>query len=405
MIHVCLALYDKTGLYSKFTGTTILSFLENTSLPSWSITVHILHDNTLSAENLDKLAYIVERYNQTVKFYNVEELCSERIAAIKEMCAKTVKMRYTVAMFYRFFIPNVLSPDIEKIIYFDSDLIVNLDLKELWQIELGDKVLGVIPRRYQKINPPADDKYYFNSGVLLINVPAFRSEEANLNECIQFMAVNDPANANDQEILNRCFEQKTLHLPVKFNRLIKWDRRQKITDIDGKIYHYAHADSILGLGTDMNDPLNRLWMSYFIKTPWFDADSIGRLYNEFRRLRNNFADYTLNLSRDLSKKSRAFFVEPKRLPSMKKNFSIRDDEEIILEENATSVEKLLQSMRNSKGRKVFFILTEETLTKKFPFARLTDEGFVQGKDFIKGWELLSTARNEPFNSHPLIKVL
>lgn len=405
MIHVCLALYDKTGLYSKFTGTTILSFLENTSLPSWSITVHILHDNTLSAENLDKLAYIVERYNQTVKFYDVEELCSERIAAIKEMCAKTVKMRYTVAMFYRFFIPNVLSPDIEKIIYFDSDLIVNLDLKELWQIELGDKVLGVIPRRYQKINPPADDKYYFNSGVLLINVPAFRSEEANLNECIQFMAVNDPANANDQEILNRCFEQKTLHLPVKFNRLIKWDRRQKITDIDGKIYHYAHADSILGLGTDMNDPLNRLWMSYFIKTPWFDADSIGRLYNEFRRLRNNFADYTLNLSRDLSKKSRAFFVEPKRLPSMKKNFSIRDDEEIILEENATSVEKLLQSMRNSKGRKVFFILTEETLTKKFPFARLTDEGFVQGKDFIKGWELLSTARNEPFNSHPLIKVL
>ena len=33
MIHVCFALYDKTGNYSKFTGTAMLSLFENLSTP------------------------------------------------------------------------------------------------------------------------------------------------------------------------------------------------------------------------------------------------------------------------------------------------------------------------------------------------------------------------------------
>ena len=33
MIHVCFGLHDKTGRYSKFTGTTMLSMFENSSTP------------------------------------------------------------------------------------------------------------------------------------------------------------------------------------------------------------------------------------------------------------------------------------------------------------------------------------------------------------------------------------
>ena len=33
MIHICFGLYDKTGRYSKFTGTTMLSLFENTITP------------------------------------------------------------------------------------------------------------------------------------------------------------------------------------------------------------------------------------------------------------------------------------------------------------------------------------------------------------------------------------
>ena len=370
-----------------------------------SITVHILHDNTLTAENRDKLAYVVERYDQIVKFYNVEELCPEKIAEIKQLCARVVKMRFTIATFYRLFIHHILAPDIDKIIYFDSDIIANLDIKELWEIDLGENVLGVILRRHQKINPPEGDNYYFNAGVLLINVPAFRNEEANLKNTLKLMAEKSPSSANDQELLNYYFEKRTLHLPVKFNRLIKWERRQKATNIYEKIYHCSHADSVLGLGLDMSDLFNRLWMSYFIKTPWFDADSIGRIYSEFKKINNSFSEYTLKISATVSNRVRAFYVEPKKLDAMKKHFLIRDDEEVILAENEDSIPKLIESMKASKKKKVFFILTEELMKKKFPFKRLVDEGFVNGKDFVKGWELLSTSRGEPFNTYPFINFM
>ena len=85
MIHVCFALHYKTGHYSKFTGTAMLSLFENLSTPPRSTTVHILHDNTLTTDNRDKFIYIAGQYNQLVKFYNVEELCVDKIEAINHI--------------------------------------------------------------------------------------------------------------------------------------------------------------------------------------------------------------------------------------------------------------------------------------------------------------------------------
>ena len=58
MIHVGFSLYDKTGRYSKFTGTAILSMFENTKS---EVTVHILHDNTVSADIRNKFSSLAER--------------------------------------------------------------------------------------------------------------------------------------------------------------------------------------------------------------------------------------------------------------------------------------------------------------------------------------------------------
>ena len=55
MINVCYAIYDKTGNFSKIAATSILSLLENTE--SW-VTIHILHDNTLSTENIKNFIYL-----------------------------------------------------------------------------------------------------------------------------------------------------------------------------------------------------------------------------------------------------------------------------------------------------------------------------------------------------------
>ena len=408
MIHVCFSLYDKTGLFSKFTGTAILSLCENTDS---EVTIHIFHDATLSDENRNKIVSIVERYNKIIKFYDVEKLCPDRVEMINKLLGNVVKMRFTIATFYRFFFPHILPKEIEKVIYLDSDIIVNLDINELWQIELGDKILGVVTTHSQKLNPPENDELYsFNAGVLLMIMQVFRDEEETLNAGIKFMSESTEYAGDDQQILNYCFKMQTLHLPVKFNRLVKWDRRQKVMHIEGKIYHFNHHSSTNGLGSDMNDPFNRLWLSYFVRTPWFSAESIGRLYKQFQQIREYANNSILNVSAAMSGKSRAFFFEPKKEKAMRKAFSIRDDEEVIIGENEKSIEKLIEAMKKSAGKKVFFIITGDFLMqrffgKPFPFKRLTDAGFVKDKDFFKGWDFLSDKNGMRFNSYSLIQVL
>ena len=88
MIHVCFGLHDGDGRYSKFTGTAIASMFVNTSA---EVTVHILHDNTLTQDNRNKFVYLAKRYGQLVKFYNIEELCADKIAQM------VLKARFIIA--------------------------------------------------------------------------------------------------------------------------------------------------------------------------------------------------------------------------------------------------------------------------------------------------------------------
>ena len=140
MIHVCFGLHDQNGRYSKFTGTAILSLLENTSS---EVTIHILHDNTLSHENHDKFIYLVGRYGQHVEFYNVEKIFLQKFPEASTFPDKFQSL-YSPATMYRFLIPHVFSAAVDKVIYLDSDIVVNLDIEELWRVRLGANPLGAV---------------------------------------------------------------------------------------------------------------------------------------------------------------------------------------------------------------------------------------------------------------------
>ena len=409
MIHVCFALFDKTGLFSKFTGTTILSMFENTAS---EVTVHILCNDTVTDDIKDKFFTLAERYNQIIKFYDVEKICADKIAQIIQLIPKIVNSRFTIATFYRFFVSDVLPQEIEKVIYLDSDIVVNLDINELWQYELGDKVLAVIPNAFNKGSRSNDllceegivkGNDYFNAGVLMINLKLFSHEGATLLNGTKFINENPRHSvAFDQSILNYCFSTRTLKLPVKFNRLAKWARHFKESQAEKMIYHFNSHDSIKGLGTDMSDPFNRLWMSYYIKTPWFDADSIGRLHTSFLKIRGDLKTSAMKLSALVSGKSRGFFIEAQKTERIRKLFSVRADEIIIPAKNPNSIQELIDAMKARRGSFIFFIMTRRfPIPQNFPFDRLIEEGFVEGVDFIKGWDYL----NLPMDTNSLIQAM
>lgn len=405
MIHICFGLHDKTGSYSKFTGTAMLSIFENTNS---AVTVHILHDNTLTADNRDRFIYLAGRYNQTVKFYNIEQINPNNMTEAIKLIPSD-QTRFSIAMFYRFFIWQVLPADIEKIIYLDSDLIVNLDINKLWQIEFTNEPLGVVTEMLNGVDPERASlccrdgfivpENYFNSGVLLMNLAILRGEEETLLEGIKFRKEHPEYKLYDQEILNYCFSTRTLKLPMEFNCLVKDTRKSGDLTLKKRIYHYAGGK--FGLGLDISDEFNRLWLRYFMKTPWFNEEAINRLYQGFLQsyvqLQDTMRHSILRFSTQAAGKTRAFYITRENLDVVKENFFIQDDEEIIFAHPKAAMRKLIGIINASEGKKIFFIMVPN-----FPFAALTREGFVQGKDFVNGLKLLSDAQGAPLDSYPLI---
>ena len=411
MIHICFALHDKTGRYSKFTGAAMLSVFENTDS---EITVHIIHDDTLTPDNRDKFISLVEQYKQRVKFYNVDKLCADKITEIKTLFPDAIQTRFSIGMFYRFFIPQLLSPDIKKAIYLDADIIVNLNIAELWQIELGDKPLGAVINisqqedfntaiEHQKSTIPmvkqsfAKSEDYFNSGVLLMNLNFLRGAEETLKSGMKFLSEHPDLPYIDQDLLNYCFSTTYLKIPAKFNSYVMCERFEDEPTIGEKIYHFLGC----ALGLDMNNIFNQLWMKYFFKTPWLDTNTIGRIWTEFERLRHISERRKLKISAIVSGKTRAFFIAPEEIESTKKLFSIRTKEIIIPAEDENSIQKLIDAMKRSKGKSVFFIMTENFLDDVFPFDLLTKEGFIERIDFIKGWKYLDSS----LDSYLLIRAM
>ena len=177
MIHICYGMRDSSGHYSKFVGTSMLSMFENTRE---KITVHILHDSTLTDDNRNKLEQIVSMYQQQIRFYNVDELVPESVDAINAKIDSIKQHPATVAAFYRILIPDVLPKNISRAVYLDGDMIINLDIKELWNFDLGRFSIGAVPEYFSGIDLDknifllrekiVDSRDYFNSGMLLMDL-------------------------------------------------------------------------------------------------------------------------------------------------------------------------------------------------------------------------------------------
>ena len=407
MIHVCFALYDKTGRYSKFTGTAMTSIFENTAS---EVTVHILHDDTLPADNRDKFIYIAGRYGQHVKFYNVETLCADKLAKMVELVPAVKTARVSVGAFYRLLAPQVLPRDIEKIIYLDADIIVNLDIRELWNIELADKPLAAAPEaEIDYLGHPTNSKQkylivsnlvgyddYFNSGSIVLNLEYLRRAEELLMSGIKWRGEHPQCNWFDQDILNYLFAKDYLKLPEKFDVFINVERVRHPNKTRAAIYHYV----VNCLELNTGDIFNRLWMEYFMRTPFFDADTIGRLFAGFRQMQFGLKQLLLIMSTTLRDRRRSFFIAPANVDAFRKIFAVRNDEDIIAADGQAALKKLLDAMKKARGKKIFFICVPN-----FPFGALTQAGFAAGKDFVNGFDFLSEAQGVPSNFHALVKAM
>lgn len=112
----------------------------------------------------------------------------------------------------RIMIPDLIKAD--RVLYLDSDIVVDQNLDELFTMDLGDHPIAAIPDLLYDNN--------FNSGVLLFNMPKLKETPDIVSQMLA-AGNNDQLNEGDQSVLNFFFADTYLHLPLKYNLAIGYD--------------------------------------------------------------------------------------------------------------------------------------------------------------------------------------
>lgn len=161
------------------------------------------------------------RKNVSLRIYDVSHIVKNyKLEANAHISTET---------YYRFLIQDIL-PDYDKVLYLDSDLVVDSDISELYDIDLGDNLLGAVldadylgnlnmndglRYKYSKETLHMKDPYsYFQAGVLVLNTYAMKKLHS-LEEWLQL--ASEPYLYNDQDILNSHCEGRVTYLDYSWN--------------------------------------------------------------------------------------------------------------------------------------------------------------------------------------------
>ena len=280
MINVCYAVSDKKGTYTKFVGASMCSLFENTK--EW-LTVHFLHDHTLSTDNRRYLMQLVRSYGQQILFYDVEKMYRSRWQDLEEKnkwMEEKIKTDLTQAAWYRLVLGEVLQ-EIERCIYLDADTVVNLDIAELWSEETGENGLAAVRDMVNQEGHYSclvgkglvPEERYFNTGVLLIDLPKYRQADNLLERGADFLKEHELVDYPDQDILNYFLGGHCALLPEKYNTLVVHEMILGHDKIGSCIYHYAGQKYAI----DAENNFFRLFLEYLAKTPWCNADFLGSM--------------------------------------------------------------------------------------------------------------------------------
>ena len=153
---------------------------------------------------------------------------------------------YSKTTYYRLFIAEMF-PQYDKAIYIDSDLVVNGDISELYDIDITGCYVGATFEQVMRVDIFAEysekalgisREDYFNAGVLLINCEMWRNEKV-LDQFIKLLHEFTFVVAQDQDYLNVIFKDKY----KKISKIWNCETFQpSVAMEDAKIIHYIFSE-------------------------------------------------------------------------------------------------------------------------------------------------------------------
>ena len=264
------------------------SIFENTSSP---VTIHLLHDETLTQDNREKFIRTAQKYSQEINFHDMTEYSDNFTDEVKKFSKKL-----TIAAYYRTFIPQILN-NLNKAIYLDCDIVVNLDIRELWDIDLENKSLGgvldVIVYEFSNLSVRnielklcgIDKRKYINSGVLLMNIKKINAGGNFFKRVIQWKKQYNsitPTVDVDQDAINAIFKGDIKILDSKFNM---YDLSQNISD---SVVHMHSGKPWEGFTGREHE---KIYWRMYLKSAWGEDITIHDFIDKLAQINISSAHY------------------------------------------------------------------------------------------------------------------
>ncbi len=143
------------------------------SNPNLACRIYLLHSGIME-NHLHELMLSLKHIGYQLFPINIDEGLFENAPVTKQ---------YPKEMYYRLLAAQILPEELNKILYLDPDVLVINSLRPLWELDMKDSLFAAashtgkteLANNINKLRLGTDQKYY-NSGVLLINLPLCRSE-------------------------------------------------------------------------------------------------------------------------------------------------------------------------------------------------------------------------------------
>lgn len=201
--------------YTYQTIVAMTSILENKSKNTF-VNFHVMLSEDFDNVNKEKIKSLQNSYsNCCVNILDMNSVPDE---------AK-VSGHVSKAAYFRLNLPNLL-PQLEKVLYIDTDIIAMEDISKLYNTNIDDYYIGAmnhasIQRKDTDFFGVGKRNIYVNSGVVLMNLKKIREDDIE-NKFYQFILDNKDNNdwqQHDQDVINVVCYGKIFILPLRYNAM------------------------------------------------------------------------------------------------------------------------------------------------------------------------------------------
>lgn len=206
-------LYQFNEAYVVFAGVSMTSLYENNKNIE-ELNTYILAEN-VSEESRKSLVTNAKKYGRELEFFETEKL----VDYMKQVGIPPYRNSYATNM--KMFIPQFLDENIDRLLYIDSDTIVEKSIKEFYEMDMQGKPiamgLDLLGGKHKLYIGLKEDDDYYNAGIILYDMEQWRKQQCTEKIVHHVKNVRAHYMSPDQDLLNVVLKNNICRFDLRHN--------------------------------------------------------------------------------------------------------------------------------------------------------------------------------------------